>query len=253
MKLFTALCGLLLLAVCFVQPTRAEIIEGGEESIVFSPGKVQNGVTWSDDLRLTNSGLSLRELESNQVVDIWIQTQAFPIGLSWRPPRGANFTVILDGALNTPTTVASDPEIFIRYSSNKFRWSSWYFFQRENDSTAKSPGNFKSMISLPYVASESYDRLMKQWWRTKPVWSSDENEFCEWLVKNEPDFFAHEMPFIGYVQVRLERRSARFPQDLRSMKIQYSWGVGGLTSIPNDKSKVRKNIDEKWFFTASGK
>jgi hypothetical protein len=253
MRLILAFCGLLVLALCLVPQLRAEIIEGGEESIVFSPGKVQNGVTWSDSLLLTPGGLSLKELEPNQVMDIWIQTHAFPIGLSWRPPRGANFTVILDGALTTPTTVASDPEIFIRYSSDKVRWSSWYVFQRENDSTAKSPGNFKSMISVPYIASERYERLMKEWWRTKPVWSSDENEFCEWLIKNEPDFFAREMPFIGYVQVRLERRSARYPQEPRSMKIQYSWGVGGLTSIPRDKSKVRKDIDEKWFFTTGSK
>lgn len=89
---------------------------------------------------------------------------------------------------------------------------------------------------------------MKEWWKTDPIWSSDETEFCEWLIKKDPDFFAKQMPFIGYIQVRVEKMSVNNTQNLKSITIGYSWAVGGLQSIPKDKSKIRKNTGDKWFF-----
>lgn len=106
---------------------------------------------------------------------------------------------------------------------------------------------YKGEISIPY-SQDKYRKLMRDWWKTNPIWNSDEHEFCEWLIKKEPDFFKKEFPFIGYVQVLTEFDSVRNAQKLKSMKVAYSWGVSGLQSIPKDSSKVRGNTDEKWFF-----
>jgi hypothetical protein len=58
---------------------------------------------------------------------------------------------------------------------------------------------------MPQQAREKYDELMKEWWQTNPAWSSDEHEFCLWLAARHPDFFASEIPVIGYAQIRTGR------------------------------------------------
>jgi hypothetical protein len=50
------------------------------------------------------------------------------------------------------------------------------------------------------------------------------------------------------VQVRFEQLSVNPSLNLKSMTVRYMWGVGGLATIPKDKSKVRKNTEDKWFF-----
>ena len=249
MKRLLTLCGLaILFAVCAFE-TQAGILEFGEEKIIFSPDKIQKNVTWSDNLSLKETGLETNQLPNNQVQDIWLQTHAFPIGLSWRPPNGANFMVSFDGSINEiDATYKLEPQIFIRYSCDKVNWSTWYNFSDTNRKTNEGLKIFEGKILLPSSASERYFKLMQEWWKTDPIWSSDETEFCEWLVKKEPDFFAKEMPFIGYVQVRVEKMSVNSSQNLKSMTIGYVWSVGGMASIPNDKSKVRKNTENRWFF-----
>jgi hypothetical protein len=249
MKKLLTLGGLtILLAACGFQ-TRASILQGGAEKIVFSPAKVQKDTTWSDNFSLKETGLETKQLPANQSQDVWLQTHAFPIGLSWRPPSSASFTVDFDGSLNeVDPNLRIEPQIFIRYSCDKVNWSTWYNFSKTDKKTNEGFNRYEEKIWLPLAASEKYRNLMQEWWKTNPVWSSDETEFCEWLVKKEPDFFSQEMPFIGYVQIRLEKLSVNSVQTLKTLTVGYMWGVGGLSSIPKDKSKVRQNTEDKWFF-----
>lgn len=240
------ICVLLLTAFSF-STGQASILEFGEEKIVFSQSKIQKGVTWSDNFSLKSGVLETENLPSNQSQDVWIQTHAFSIGLSWRPPSSANFFVSIDGSINESSSTS--PQIFIRYSPDKANWSTWYSFSKTDEKTVEGLDIYKVSIHLPSSAVEKYNKLMRDWWKTSPVWSSDETEFCEWLIKKEPDFFVKEKPFIGYVQVRIEKMSVNPFQNLKSISVKYVWGVGGLSSIPKDKSKVRKNTEDKWFFT----
>src|SRR5256885_1560045 len=114
---------LVLFSLCFFE-TQASILEAGEEKIVFSPGKIQKNITWSANFSLIETGLETKQLPKNQSQDIWIQTHAFPIGLSWRPPSSANFSVSFDGSINEiDSTFPIEPQIFIRYSCDKMNWS----------------------------------------------------------------------------------------------------------------------------------
>ena len=99
-------------------------------------------------------------------------------------------------------------------------------------------------MSLPEAASERYSELMRQWWKTDPDWSSDEHEFCVWLAKHHADYFSIEQPFIGYIQIRIEGSGNHVR--LADVKMDYSWAVGGLHSVP--KRKTRERTEEKWFF-----
>jgi hypothetical protein len=249
MKKYVLLAGLMLLVFSF--ETRAEILWAGSENIAFSPGKMTRGVTWSPIFSLTENGLASPALPANQSHDVWLQTHAFPIGLSWRPPGAANFRIYFDGTLNEENTW-SKARLFIRYSCDKEHWSTWYETDRTEEKNKDGLPVYKGKIWLPEASRQRYNDLMFDWAGTKPIWASDENEFCEWLVKNEPDFFAKEFPFIGYVQVRLEKGSVN-NQQVKSLTVEYSWAVGGLSPIPEDRSKVRKNTDDPWFFTAHKK
>lgn len=217
----------------------------GEEKIIFLPDKIQKDVTWSKGFSLKETGLETEQLPNNQSQDIWFQTHAFPIGLSWRPPTASSFFVSFDGDIATP-------QIYIRYSCDKINWSTWYEFSKTDKKTNEGFVQYKSEISIPYSPNK-YQKLMREWWKTKPIWSSDETEFCEWLLKKEPIFFETEFPFIGYVQVLVENHFVNKAQKFKSLKIGYSWGVGGLQSIPKDQSKVRKNTGDKWFFEGKAK
>jgi hypothetical protein len=247
MRSFLTLCAVTVLFLLGAFKTPASILSGGEEKLIFAPEKIQKGVSWSDKFSLKETGLETKQLPTNQSQDVWLQTHPFPIGLSWRPPIGANFNVYLEGSSDGRNPVSPvDPQIFIRYSSDKINWSTWYYLGKS--AQKEKSGGYEGGIWLPSSASEKYRSLMRDWWKTDPVWSSDETEFCEWLLKKEPDFFAKEMPFIGYVQVRFEQLSVNPSLNLKSMTVRYMWGVGGLATIPKDKSKVRKNTEDKWFF-----
>ena len=92
------LIGLVLFVFGFFQ-VAAEIVDSGEEKIIFSADKLQKDVTWSKGFSLKATGLETEQLPEGQSQDIWIQTHAFPIGLSWRPPTAASFYVSFDGGL----------------------------------------------------------------------------------------------------------------------------------------------------------
>ena len=236
----------------FTFKAQADILLAGSENIIFSPDKISKDVTWSPRLSLTENGLSSPALPANQSQDVWLQTHAFPIGLSWRPPSSASFRIFFDGTLNEDS-MWGKARIFIRYSCDKDHWSTWYEADKSEEKNKDGLPVYKGKIWLPESSRQKYNDLMSDWWKTKPIWASDENEFSQWLVKKEPDFFSREFPFIGYVQVRLEKMSINSSQQIKSLTADYSWAVGGISAIPEDKSKVRKNTDDPWFFTANKK
>lgn len=111
-----------------------------------------------------------------------------------------------------------------------------------------NPGSeYRGELSLPRAAREQYDVLMREWFKTDPAWSSDEHEFCVWLAKLYPSYFATEYPFIGYLQVRVEGEARRMR--VGGMKIEQAWSVSGFTSF--SKRKPRPTTGEKWFFDLS--
>jgi len=106
---------------------------------------------------------------------------------------------------------------------------------------------YEGWLSVPNVAREAYSAQAGEWWKTDPAWTSDEHELCVWIVKRNPEFFASEFPFIGYVQVRIEGESRGMR--LKSLRVSTNSAESGLTSIK--KRQVRSTIGEKWFFDPS--
>ena len=78
-------------------------------------------------------------------------------------------------------------------------------------------------------------------------WASDEEAAVKWILKEKnPNFLEEDIPFVGYLQFRYES-SLRGGERLKGIKINASYGVGGLHSTPNDES-VYKDQDGPWRF-----
>jgi hypothetical protein len=230
---------LLLLSIA-VPSALAEILSSDSITIEFVQGRVPEGVTWSPSMLLTNNGLQTKALHSpNAFWNVWIQSQAIPVGLSWRAPTSARLQLSLKGDY-PPSASAS---AYFRYSSDRVHWSSWYNMMKMENAGLMYQAN----ISLPDGARERYETLMREWRKTDPDWSSDENAFCVWLTRHHPEYFGTEYPFIGYVQVRIEDSSTLI--QLTELKIAQSWGVSGLHSEPKRKAPIPKEV--KWSFDLS--
>ena len=174
MKKILTFCGAAFLFVLCVFEARAGILEYGEEKIVFAPEKVQKNVTWSENFSLNAAGLETKQLAANTSQDVWIQTHAFPIGLSWRPPNSANFMVNLEGSLtDVDETSKMEPHIFIRYSCDKVNWSTWYVFDKTDKKNDRGLTVYESKIQLPVAATDKYYALMRDWWKTCLLYTSD--------------------------------------------------------------------------------
>lgn len=240
-----------LIVVTWSIQARASILAADEKTITFQPNKIPAGTTWHPEFTLTDNGLVFRELPPNGLQESWVQTEPFPIGYSWRPPYSAGFRIFLDGSF-AETKGSGEPRIYLRYGCDKEHWSTWYEARLTEEKNPEGLKMYQARVSVPDVARARYISMMQDWWKSGPAWTSDETEYAQWLVQKEPAFFDKEFPFIGYVQVRLEKSSTHSREQVKSLTVGYTWAISGLTSHVSDKSRVRKNTDNKWFFTGSG-
>jgi hypothetical protein len=222
---------------------QAQIGSSNSVKIRFAPAETLNGITWSSSVLLTESGLFLERLAPNTSAEVWVQSQPMAAGMSWRPPTSVMVRVEVESGPDDFTYLHS----YFRYSCDKVHWSTWY-----NLSSAKAQPKdiafaYEGWLSVPRVARKEYAALSQEWWKTNPVWSSDEHELCIWIAKRNPDFFSSEFPFIGYIQVRIEGETRGM--SLKSLRINTSSSVSGLMSVK--KGQVRSTTDEKWFFDLS--
>jgi hypothetical protein len=225
-------------------PVPAQIFFAEVTKIEFAPGKLPEGIQWSPSMELTEGGLATRPVgAANASWEVWVQTQPIPIGLSWRPPTSARIKLVLAGLAAEGGYLRA----YYRYSSDRVHWSSWYSLTGLVGDAKHEATDYQGDISLPRAARERYDALMREWWTTDPAWPSDEHEFCVWLARHHPGYFATEFPFIGYVQVRVEGEARQMR--VAEMRIEESAAVSGLQSVP--KRKPRPTTGEKWFFDLS--
>ena len=81
-------------------------------------------------------------------------------------------------------------------------------------------------------------------------WKSDEEAAVRWIIARHGDFFAEQIPFMGYVEFLVEQR---FPsgQRVKSFKAHLAYGMGGLATLPRDPA-ADKDRDIPWRFVAEG-
>lgn len=233
----------LLICLCFTAASvRAQFFSNDTTKIQFAPAQVQDGVTWSDNFSLSDTGLLAAKLPPNMSASVWVQSQPIPAGRSWRPPTSASIVLTVEAGEKDFTY----RHAYFRYSCDRVHWSTWYNLTVKGQSGVDA-SVYEGHLDIPRTAMEAYQKKQFEWVKSNPVWLSDEHELCVWIVRQDPEFFAREFPFIGYVQVRVEGETRG--AQIKSLSINISSAVSGLTSI--NKGKGRSTIGEKWFFDAS--
>jgi hypothetical protein len=238
-KIVAALVGLLLVSAI---TTEAQIFYANRVDIPFAPTKVPKEVAWSSSVSLKDDGLYSEKLPSNMSREVWVQSQPIPAGNSWRPPTTATINLQVKAGAKDFTYLHA----YFRYSCDRVHWSTWYNLRPVTPET-NAGTVYEGGLSIPRMAHAPYYEKMNEWWQTKPNWYSDEHELCVWITRQDPDFFAREFPFIGYVQVRIEGETQGL--HLKSMSVKVDAAVSGLYSP--DKGQGRVTTDEPWSFDVS--
>jgi hypothetical protein len=215
---------------------------------------------WSepDKLTVSTNGLGW-DGEAASSRDGWIETIPLALGLSWRPPHAVSIRVSIhpkpsefvlnNGQKSTP--YAGD--VHVRYSPDLEHWSTWQVFQTsepQSNAEKQNPGrHFSGTVRVPYSERDQYGKLISEYARLDVQWKSDEDAAVRWILDKEPDFFAKQLPFIGYVQFRYE---AGFygGQRVTSFKADVSYGMSGIHSAPKDKDAYKDRDSLPWSFRA---
>lgn len=229
------------LCLLIVETGNAEIIDGNQGEILFTEIKTAPDAIWSSSFRLTKDGLSGPQPRPKTSYEVWLQSGKFPAGLAWRPPRSANVNVQVFGR----ASIADFPlEGYVRYGCDGAHWSTWYHMKPAEKRPPDAIHSYTAHIWLPSVAGEEYEMLMRQWQKTDPDWPSDEDALCRWILKRKPDFFRDHVPFIGYIEIRLEDNGLRDAISITRISVATSWGVGGLHVSPKEGTKA--DYDKDW-------
>jgi hypothetical protein len=237
------LLGWLCLSAITVQ---AQLFSSDTAKIQFAPTKVPDGVTWSPSVSLTDDGLFSEKLPPNRATEVWVQSQPISAGMSWRPPTSATIRLDVEAGAEAFTYLHA----YFRYSCDRVHWSTWYNLPPLKPQTASAESVYEGSLSIPRMAQGAYYAKMQEWWKTNPPWSSDEHELCVWIASQDPDFFSRELPFIGYLQVRIEGETRGV--QIKSLSIKVSSAVSGLMAFSTaSKGRGRPTTGEKWFFDVS--
>jgi hypothetical protein len=216
--------------------------------------------TWSEPEKLTVSTNGLGwDGEAASSHDGWIQSVPLALGLSWRPPYAVSVRVSVhpnptefvlnSGQKSTPYT----GNVYVRYSPDLLHWSTWQVLQTsepQSNTEKQNPGrHFSGTVRVPYSEREKYGKLISEYARLDVPWKSDEDAAVRWILEKEPDFFAKQLPFIGYVQFRYEG-GFYGGQRIASFKADVSYGMSGLHSAPKDKDAYKARDSQPWSFRA---
>jgi hypothetical protein len=245
-------------AWCLFTAVALASIDGGQRQVIdfTQPAQAARLATWSDPghLGCTAEGFGWDgdKLTSR---DGWIETEPLAIGTSWRPTQNAGICIKVH--TNYPAIVATGanskafytPSIFVRYSADRVHWSDWQPTDLSEDPRAPGTVLYTARVGVPRRTTQAYYAKLSEWSKRDDIaWASDEDEFCRWLVKQDPDYFAKERPFVGYVQFLLEA-SFQGSQRLTRFQVDVNWAMSGIHQIPKvPAAEQRQGSRGAWNF-----
>ena len=223
----------------FTQPEQAAILSAWSDPEHL--GCTKDGFGWDGDKFTSRDG--------------WIETKPLAIGTDWRPTHNAGVRIRIE--TNYPTIVSTGPHskafytpsVYVRYSADRVHWSDWQPTDLSEDPRAPGTVLYTTRVGVPRRTSQAYHAKLQEWSRRDDIaWADDEDEFCRWLVKQEPDYFVKERPFVGYVQFLLEG-SFKGGQRLTRFEAAVDWAVSGIHHLPKDPTaEKRLESQDGWNF-----
>jgi hypothetical protein len=231
----------------------ASILGMNQLKLDFTKPAVAKQASWtkSAKLKLGPRGL-IFHAPGPEALDLSLQTTVpFATGTSWRPAGSVSIRATLSPRAtpirldNGQTYTPSPGQMFARYSPDAKHWSTW---QPLADATAPTGYTFSGQLAVPRQAHAEYGKLVSKYMTLDVPWRSDEEACVRWILKSRPDFFAKQLPFIGYVQFLYEASLAG-GQRIERINFDVSFGVGGLHMQPKDP-KTSVGRDGPWRFRA---
>lgn len=227
-------------------------IQGGDsQSIDFtkmSKDDLRVSFEPADKLTLTKQGLGWDGDAKSEYVGSFT-TAPIATGTAWRPAAGVTLVGTVCPVSQVFRSGVWRGQLFVRYSPDKKHWSSWQVLQ---NTTEPKPGDkgteFSGRLHVPQIERHRYDELIQQYHKLDVPWGSDEEAAVKWILQKQSDFFAKNLPFIGYIQFHFEG-PFRGGQRITSFDYSISWGIGGLHLPPKDPN-ARKNSEGPWRFDA---
>lgn len=220
--------------------------------------------TWSepDKIRVTSAGLGW-EGAANSSRDFWLQTRPIAIGLSYRPPSSASVMVTISPearSFKLPNGQSSHERVgavYVRHSPDKKHWSDWQHVDFSRKSHAQSVKrqqkgvspflrSYQTSIRIPQKVREQYSKRLTQFMRSDAEWKNDEEALVKELIAEDPDYFAKQQPFIGYIQFLYET-SLHGGLRLERFTVDVGWVVSGMM-LPS--SQPTKDREVPWRYVA---
>ena len=254
MKLRIILVVLLLINSSFFAEAK-QIISSVTESSTFTSEKVDKEASWSSNLKITSNGLIPTYTSWKDYDNFWLQTQPIGVGRSSNPFIGFGFSAFIKGEMKSAKY--NGINLYFRYGCDREHWSTWYPLEKETKKTEDGREIYKGFVNIPKIAREKFEAMKNEWAKTKPANKDDIHELAKWIVIQEPNFFSKELPFVGYIQIRLEAESVESIK-LKEIKVEYTIIESGLIgrrhTIDENGNIVpvvmRSDANNKWFFVA---
>lgn len=185
----------------------------------------------------------------------WFKTKPLAIGLSWRPTFVATIRVVIKPKVHEidfdkeHKMMPDIGDIYVRYSSDLVHWSTWQALQHTNPQPTDGR-YFNASIRVPYQDRGRYGQLLTQYSMLDVPWKSDEEAAVKWILKQQPDFFTKNLPFIGYIEFLYEN-TFYSGQKIQTFQANVSYGISGLHAIPKDQAVYKDRDNFPWRFDAS--
>lgn len=202
-----------------------------------------------DKLTLTSAGLGWDGDPKSEYTGSFT-TAPIPTGTAWRPTTVVSINATVCPVSQVFRSGVWRGQLFVRHSPDKKHWSSWQVLSNNLEPKPEDKGTeFSGRLQIPAIDRVKYDELNLEFSKLDVPWKSDEEAAVKWIVQKQKDFFAQNLPFIGYVQFRFEG-PFRGGQRITSFDYSLSWGIGGIHHPPTDPELYNKSAGP-WRFDAT--
>lgn len=235
-------------------PVLAVVDVGWQVVLDFTqPDKIKQMAHWTDEhyINSTRDGLGW-DGKAREHRDVVIETvEPIAVGWSWHPVTTLNIATevipagkfTFNGGVAFPSTAST---LYARYSPDGKHWSTWQALKAQVPRDKEHPRLWiQGTLRVPRKARQRYAKLLREFARTDRPISVDEEAAVRWILEKQPDFFKHELPFIGYVEFLYET-SIQGNQRLKRLNINLSYHGSRMSLPPGHR------VNSRWRFKVPG-
>lgn len=270
------LCTLLALGI-FATAAQAMMLSFAGDRLDFTrPAELATKATWGAEgdrpLDFTADGIGDESLHDRSYRSAWIQTHPIPLGGNGHPYPSASLTVEIGGHLDKHRRSCVS-RIFARHSPDLKHWTSWQPLRLRSEEerealnkraaqmipptqsgkafiptvTIDQPVTFVGSLDIPRSVQNRYRAHAARYKAAGLAHPRGHEDLVRWILAEDPDYFATEIPFVGYLQVLVEFDARSGSNRLRSLTIGAFSIVDEMTWLPADE---QPDAPKRWNFVA---